>query len=105
MCIEREVLCGNVLAGSDFSLFPRFFGFGLCLGRFFLLLCLGGSIRRLPYPYGSGGSGKTLEEKDKSTRVAIDGTSRVMITDEQGGYRFTGVAPGAVGLNVSYLGF
>jgi multidrug efflux pump subunit AcrA (membrane-fusion protein) len=33
---------------------------------------LTGSIRRLPYPYGSGGSGQTLEEKDKSTRVAID---------------------------------
>lgn len=31
-----------------------------------------GYIRRLPYPYGSGGSGQTLEEQDKSTRVAID---------------------------------
>lgn len=33
---------------------------------------LEGYIRRLPYPYGSGGSGQTMEEKDKSTRVAID---------------------------------
>jgi len=39
-----------------------------------------------------------------NARVAIDGTSRVMITDEQGGFRFTGVTPGAVGLSVSYLG-
>jgi multidrug efflux pump subunit AcrA (membrane-fusion protein) len=31
-----------------------------------------GTIRRLPYPYGSGGSGQTLEEKDKSTRVTVD---------------------------------
>jgi multidrug efflux pump subunit AcrA (membrane-fusion protein) len=35
---------------------------------------LDGQIRRLPYPYGSGGSGQTLEEKDKSTRIAIDAT-------------------------------
>ncbi len=32
---------------------------------------LEGEIRRLPYPYGSGGGGQTLEEKDKSTRVTI----------------------------------
>jgi multidrug efflux pump subunit AcrA (membrane-fusion protein) len=32
---------------------------------------LTGVIRRLPYPYGSGGSGQTLEEKDKSTRISI----------------------------------
>ena len=37
---------------------------------------LTGAIRRLPYPYGSGGSGKTLEEKDKSTRVAFDGSTQ-----------------------------
>jgi multidrug efflux pump subunit AcrA (membrane-fusion protein) len=36
---------------------------------------LSGSIRRLPYPYGSGGSGQTLEEKDKSTRVTVDATA------------------------------
>jgi multidrug efflux pump subunit AcrA (membrane-fusion protein) len=30
-----------------------------------------GVIRRLPYPYGSGGSGKTIEESDKTTRVTI----------------------------------
>lgn len=36
---------------------------------------LQGTIRRLPYPYGSGGSGKTLEDKDKSTRVAFDDPS------------------------------
>jgi multidrug efflux pump subunit AcrA (membrane-fusion protein) len=36
---------------------------------------LTGSIRRLPYPYGSGGSGQTLEEKDKSTRVTVDATA------------------------------
>lgn len=33
-----------------------------------------GVIRRLPYPYGSGGSGQTVEEKDKSTRIAIEET-------------------------------
>ncbi|HAJ37474.1 MAG TPA: hypothetical protein DCL15_17540 [Chloroflexi bacterium] len=33
-----------------------------------------GVIRRLPYPYGSGGSGQTIEEKDKSTRIAIEET-------------------------------
>jgi multidrug efflux pump subunit AcrA (membrane-fusion protein) len=33
-----------------------------------------GVIRRLPYPYGSGGSGQTIEEKDKSTRISIDET-------------------------------
>jgi len=35
---------------------------------------LHGVIRRLPYPYGSGGSGQTIEEKDKSTRIVIDET-------------------------------
>lgn len=33
---------------------------------------LHGVIRRLPYPYGSGGSGQTIEEKDKSTRISIE---------------------------------
>ena len=33
---------------------------------------LSGSIRRLPYPYGSGGKGTTVEELDKSTRITID---------------------------------
>ena len=28
-----------------------------------------GSIRRLPYPYGSGGGGTTVEDLDKSTRI------------------------------------
>ena len=32
---------------------------------------LHGTIRRLPYPFGSGGKGQTVEEKDKSTRIAI----------------------------------
>ena len=32
---------------------------------------LHGVLRRLPYPYGSGGTGQTIEEKDKSTRVTI----------------------------------
>ena len=31
----------------------------------------GGVIRRLPYPFGTGGSGQTVEEKDKSTRITI----------------------------------
>jgi multidrug efflux pump subunit AcrA (membrane-fusion protein) len=38
-------------------------------------LKLEGVIRRLPYPYGSGGSGQTLEEKDKSTRVTVNATA------------------------------
>lgn len=33
---------------------------------------LHGVVRRLPYPFGSGGSGQTIEEKDKSTRVTIE---------------------------------
>jgi len=31
-----------------------------------------GKVRQLPYPYGSGGKGQTVEDMDKSTRVAID---------------------------------
>lgn len=31
-----------------------------------------GSVRQLPYPYGSGGRGTTVEDLDKSTRVSID---------------------------------
>lgn len=30
-----------------------------------------GQIRRLPYPYGSGGGGATVDELDKSTRIAL----------------------------------
>ncbi len=30
-----------------------------------------GSIRRLPYPYGSGGGGTTVDELDKSTRIRL----------------------------------
>ena len=33
---------------------------------------LTGAIRRLPYPYGSGGKGTTVEELDKSTRITIN---------------------------------
>ena len=33
---------------------------------------LEGIVRRLPFPYGSGPSGTTIEEQDKSTRVTID---------------------------------
>ena len=33
---------------------------------------LHGSVRQLPYPYGSGGRGTNVEEMDKSTRVSID---------------------------------
>ena len=33
---------------------------------------LTGFIRRLPYPYGSGGKGTTVEELDKSTRLTVN---------------------------------
>ena len=33
---------------------------------------LAGSIRQLPYPYGKGGSGQTVEEQDKSTRDTVN---------------------------------
>lgn len=33
---------------------------------------LSGGVRQLPYPYGSGGRGQTVEDMDKSTRVTID---------------------------------
>lgn len=33
---------------------------------------LTGAVRQLPYPYGSGGRGQTVEDMDKSTRVSID---------------------------------
>jgi multidrug efflux pump subunit AcrA (membrane-fusion protein) len=39
---------------------------------------LEGSVRQLPYPYGSGGRGQTVEDMDKSTRVTIDASA----TDE-----------------------
>ncbi len=32
---------------------------------------IAGQIRRLPYPYGSGGGGATVDELDKSTRIAL----------------------------------
>jgi multidrug efflux pump subunit AcrA (membrane-fusion protein) len=41
---------------------------------------LHGTLRRMPYPYGSGGSGQTLEEKDKTTRVTLQESP------EEGGY-------------------
>jgi multidrug efflux pump subunit AcrA (membrane-fusion protein) len=33
---------------------------------------LNGVLRQLPYPYGSGGRGQTVEDMDKSTRVTIE---------------------------------
>ena len=33
---------------------------------------LSGAVRQLPYPYGSGGRGQTVEDMDKSTRVTIE---------------------------------
>lgn len=33
---------------------------------------LNGVVRQLPYPYGSGGRGQTVEDLDKSTRVTIE---------------------------------
>ncbi len=33
---------------------------------------LPGTIRRLPYPYGSGGKGTTVEEMDQSSRITLD---------------------------------
>lgn len=39
---------------------------------------IAGEVRQLPYPYGSGGRGQTVEDMDKSTRIAIDESS----TDE-----------------------
>jgi multidrug efflux pump subunit AcrA (membrane-fusion protein) len=41
-------------------------------------LQLSGSVRRLPYPYGSGGRGTTVEELDKSTRITINGSPEEM---------------------------
>lgn len=32
---------------------------------------LNGQLRQLPYPYGSGGRGNTVEDMDKSTRITI----------------------------------
>jgi len=31
-----------------------------------------GTVRQMPYPYGHGGSGKTLEEQDKATHISLD---------------------------------
>lgn len=39
-----------------------------------------------------------------NARVALEGTTRVATTDESGSFRFTGVAPGAARLAVTYLG-
>jgi multidrug efflux pump subunit AcrA (membrane-fusion protein) len=36
---------------------------------------LSGEVRQLPYPYGSGGRGQTVEDMDKSTRVTIDASA------------------------------
>lgn len=33
---------------------------------------LTGLVRQLPYPYGKGGSGQTIEEQDKSTRITVN---------------------------------
>lgn len=33
---------------------------------------LSGAIRQLPYPYGSGGRGLSIEDQDKSTRFTLD---------------------------------
>jgi len=33
---------------------------------------LKGVVRLMPYPYGHGGSGKTLEEQDKATHISLD---------------------------------
>lgn len=41
---------------------------------------LAGDVRQLPYPYGSGGRGQTVEDMDKSTRVTIESTA------EDGGF-------------------
>jgi multidrug efflux pump subunit AcrA (membrane-fusion protein) len=35
-----------------------------------------GSIRQLPYPYGSGGRGVSIEDQDKSTRFTLDQTAQ-----------------------------
>jgi len=35
---------------------------------------LAGTIRRLPYPYGGGGTTEALEQADKSTRISVDFT-------------------------------
>jgi multidrug resistance efflux pump len=33
---------------------------------------LSGVVRQMPYPYGRGGSGQTLEEQDKATHITLD---------------------------------
>ncbi len=42
-------------------------------------ITLNGDVRQLPYPYGSGGRGQTVEDMDKSTRVTINASP-----DEEG---------------------
>ncbi len=39
-------------------------------------ISLTGNVRRLPYPYGSGGRGTTVEDLDKSTRITVDKASK-----------------------------
>src|SRR4051812_30417572 len=45
-------------------------------------------------------TGKTLE----GARVELQGSGRSVVTDDEGEYRFPGVAAGAVMLSVSYTG-
>jgi TonB-dependent receptor len=40
-----------------------------------------------------------------NARIAIEGTTREVLTDEAGRYRLTGLAPGMVRVGASYLGF
>lgn len=42
---------------------------------------LEGDVRRLPFPYGSGASGTTVEDLDKSTRIALSQSA------EEAGYK------------------
>lgn len=42
---------------------------------------LEGSVRRLPFPYGSGSSGTTVEDLDKSTRISLEQSA------EEAGYK------------------
>jgi multidrug efflux pump subunit AcrA (membrane-fusion protein) len=39
---------------------------------------LTGSIRQLPYPYGSGGRGLSVEDQDKSTRFTLDEDAKTL---------------------------
>src|SRR5258706_14665573 len=48
----------------------------------------------------NAGTGRTLE----GARVVLVGTGRETLTDNQGAFRFSGVAPGSGVLSVSYTG-